>query len=241
MDMSKAKMENRALPKRFYLEAMAAPSGDSWAILLDGKAVKTPAKNPLLLRSKALADAIAAEWRAQQNVIDADAMPLTRLASIHRDRAATDRAAWITDLQRYAETDLVCYHAPDQELGRSQHAAFMPLIDWVAVTFGMEFVVTDGIMPIVQPASTLANVRVVLEQASDAELTALAMMIPLLGSVVIALAMWKERITVEQALKAARLDEDFHAKKWGEDAEAVASWSAKQNDIRAAAFFLTCN
>lgn len=240
--MSKAKMERKALPKRFYLEAMAAPSGEAYGIFLDGKPVKTMAKNTLLISSKAVADAVAEEWRAQQEYIDPDAMPLTRLANITQDRVPLDRALLVDDVARYAETDLVCYHAPaNEKLGRLQHATFEPLLSWMQQAYGMEFLATDAIVPILQPPHTMQKARALVEQSSDAELAGLAMMVPLLGSYVLGVALWKCRIDIEQALKAARLDEDLHAEKYGIDEEAAAAWASKEKDIRASAFFLTHN
>ena len=237
--MSKAKMENRALPKRFYLEALAAPSEKGWAILLDGKPVKTFAKQKLEIESKAIADAVAEEWRAQKDFIDPDRMPLTRLCNITLDRVPVDRALLIDDVVRYAETDLVCYHAPAGEaLGRAQHAAFEPLLEWARVSYALDFTTTTGIMPVAQPQQTLGNARALIEQTTDAELAALAMMVPLLGSFVLAIALWKRRIEIGQALKAARLDEDLHAELYGVDEEAAAAWANKEKDIRAAAQFL---
>lgn len=242
VSMSKAKMERRALPKKFYLEAIAAPSGSRWAILLDGKPVKTLAKQKLEIESKPIADAVAEEWRAQKEFIDPDAMPLTRLCNITLDRVPHDRTLLIDDITRYAETDLVCYHAPSSEkLGRLQHATFEPLLEWARVAYALDFVATDSIMPIMQSPVTLANARVLVEQATDAELAGLALMVPLLGSYLLAIALWKGRLDVEQALKAARLDEDLHAEKYGVDEEAAAAWGNKEKDIRAAAFFLTHN
>lgn len=240
MEMSKAKMENRALPKRFYLEAIAAPSGDGWAILLDSKPVKTMARQKLEIASKPVADAVAAEWREQKEFINPDRMPLTRLANIALDRAQLDRAAWIDDIARYAETDLVCYHAPGSEsLGRLQRATFEPLLEWARVSYALDFTATDSIMPIMQSPVTLANARALVEQATDAQLAALAMMVPLLGSYLLAIALWKNRLEIDQALKAARLDEDLHAQKYGVDEEAAIAWANKEKDIRAAVFFLT--
>lgn len=242
VSMSKAKMENRALPKRFYEVALVAPLGDGWSIQLDGKPVKSPARVILRITSKPIADAVAEEWRAQTKFIDPDTMPLTRLASIAQDRVPLDRAMLIDDIVRYAETDLVCYHAPGSEaLGRLQHATFEPLLEWARISYALDFSTTNAIMPIEQSPQTLNNARALIEQTTDLELAGLAMMVPLLGSFVLAIAIWKQRIDVDQALKAARLDEDLHALKYGEDAEAAAAWKSKEKDIRASAFFLTHN
>lgn len=230
------------LPKRFYEVALVAPLGDGWSIQLDGRPVKTPAREMLRITSKPLADAVAEEWRAQEKFIDPTTMPLTRLASIAQDRVPLDRAALIDDIVRYAETDLVCYHAPGSEaLGRLQRATFEPLLQWARTAYALDFETTDALMPIAQPPQTLHNARALIEQTSDIELAGLAMMVPLLGSFVLSIALWKQRIEIDQALKAARLDEDLHAQKYGEDDEAMAAWKSKEKDICASAFFLTHN
>jgi chaperone required for assembly of F1-ATPase len=240
--MSKAKMENRVLPKRFYRAVAAQQLADGWGVALDGKVLKTPAKNALCVAAQTLAEAIAAEWDAQAEFVQPEAMPLMRLASLTIDRASADRAAWIDDMLRYGETDLLCYRAPAGEaLGDEQRARFDPILHWLAEQYGIGLDVTDGIMPIAQHPDALVRLRALLMEANDAEITALAMIVPLLGSVVLAVALWKQHVALDDALIAARLDEIHHARQWGEDEEAQAFWALKEKDIRACAFFLTCN
>jgi chaperone required for assembly of F1-ATPase len=112
-------------------------------------------------------------------------------------------------------------------------------LHWLVETYHLTFQVTDGLMPIEQPADALHRLQSIIMQASDAEITALAMITPLLGSVLLAVALWQKHITVDAMIHTARLDETHHAKKWGEDEEARAAWVAKEKDIRACAFFLT--
>src|SRR5690606_10818080 len=48
--------------KRFWKTVTVVPEGGSFAVRLDARPVKTPAKRPLLLPTRAMADAVAAEW-----------------------------------------------------------------------------------------------------------------------------------------------------------------------------------
>lgn len=233
--MSKAKAENRALPKRFYREVTVADG----EVLLDGKRLRTAAKQPMVLRS-ALAEAVAAEWRAQETHIDPDAMPLTRLVNITLDRVPHDRAALLLNAAAYGESDLLCYRDAAPELAARQAKHFNPVLDWAAQQ-GVKLNVTEGVMPVTQPTESLHRLHQHLAVASDSELAALAMMVPLLGSALLAWAVWQGALTIEDALNAARLDEEFQAEKWGRDAEAEAAWAPKARDLRAAAFFLTHN
>ena len=68
-------------PKRFWTEARAEPAEGGFAVHLDGRAVRTPAKAPLVVPSRAMAEAIAAEWQAQETVVDPRSMPVTRSAN----------------------------------------------------------------------------------------------------------------------------------------------------------------
>ena len=97
--------------KRFYDSVAVVAADAGYGIALDGKPVRTPAKTALAVPTRALADAIAAEWRAQGGEIDLAALPLTRLASTALDLVAPRRAEVAADVARYAGTDLVCYRA----------------------------------------------------------------------------------------------------------------------------------
>lgn len=237
--MSKAKPEPRVLPKRFYTDVAVQQNGAAFQVLLDGKPVRTFAKKMLQVNAQQLADAIAAEWRAQAEYINTDTMPLTRLANLTLDRMEADREALLAEMVGYAETDLVCYRA-EGELGVRQAQHFNPLLDWAANEFGIEMVLTEGVMPIAQSAMAMEVVGAQFSGASDAELAALSMLLPILGSAVLTLAVWKGRIPIEQALVAARLDEAFQAEQWGEDPMAAEAWANKCRDARACAVFLAC-
>ena len=69
------------LRARFYKDATAGEGEDGFPVLLDGRGVRTPARKPLAAPVKPLAQAIAAEWSAQEKVVDPAVMPLTRLAN----------------------------------------------------------------------------------------------------------------------------------------------------------------
>src|SRR4029077_215894 len=70
-----------ALPHRFYATATTATEAGGYAVRLDDKPVRTPPRRVLAAPTLALAEAIAAEWQAQQDAIDPAKMPLTRLAN----------------------------------------------------------------------------------------------------------------------------------------------------------------
>src|SRR5436305_2203912 len=96
------------LRKRFY-QAASIGEGAPHPLLLDGRAVKTPAGYTLAAPARALAQAIAAEWDAQAERIDPAIMPLTRLANTVIDSVATNPAPVAAEVAQYLGSDLVCY------------------------------------------------------------------------------------------------------------------------------------
>lgn len=63
---------------------------------------------------------------------------------------------------------------------------------------------------------------------------ALAVMTTLTGSVLIALAVAHGEVTLTEAWRAARVDEDFEMRAWGEDAEACRRRARKWREMDAA-------
>ncbi len=135
--------------KRFYKKAAVAARDCTLSVLLDGRPIRTPGRNPLHLPTEALADAVAAEWAEQRETIEPSSMPLTQLASTALDRVAPQRAAIAAEIARYAETDLLCYHADNPaDLVRRQHERWSPLLVWLDQEYGAKLLVTSAIQPI---------------------------------------------------------------------------------------------
>src|SRR5258708_38867296 len=141
--------------KRFYKTADVLPVAAGYGIALDEKPLRTPAKEPLAVPSRALAEAIAAEWRTQGEEIKLDALPLTRLAGTALDLVTPRRAEVAAAAARYAGTDLVCYRAghPPQ-LAARQHQARQPLIDWATLRYDAALQATVRVVPLPPPVAS---------------------------------------------------------------------------------------
>ncbi|HVY99999.1 MAG TPA: ATP12 family protein [Dongiaceae bacterium] len=225
--------------KRFYKEAAAVAVPGGWGIALDGKSVRTPARNPLVLESRALAEAIAAEWNAQEAKVRPDTMPLMQLASTAIDRVAPERARIVAETAAYAGTDLVCYRAeaPD-ELVRRQAEAWDPLIGWLRERFDVALATASGVIAVPQSEAGLAALARVVEAQDDLRLTALSVATGAAGSLVIGLALLEGRLNPEQAAAAAQLDELYQAERWGIDREAETRRAGQAADLAYARRFL---
>src|SRR5882724_2627395 len=82
--------------KRFYAGAGVAGADGGFAILLDGKPIKTPSGRQLIAPRREIADAIAAEWNAQVETINPLTMPLTRFANSVGE-GVVDRVEMVAD------------------------------------------------------------------------------------------------------------------------------------------------
>ncbi len=231
----------KTLPRRFYQEVGVAEAEGAFGPRLDGRAVRTPAKQALAVPTRALADAIAVEWREQGALIDPDTMPLTRLANSAIDGVAFHKEPTAAAIVKFAETDLVCYRASDPaQLVAEQAAAWDPVLAFARERFDARFVPVQGIIYVEQPESACAAVRdavasVAAGPGGTLRIAALSTMTTLTGSVLIALAVAFDAMDVETAWAAAHVDEDYQMRAWGTDAEAVQRRERRWRDMAAAA------
>jgi chaperone required for assembly of F1-ATPase len=226
------------LHQRFYQDVGLSGGGEGVGILLDGRPVKTPARRPLAAPNRALAEAIATEWRAQTEQIDPANMPLTRLANSIIDGVADAPAAVAGDIVRYLASDLVLYRADSpQGLVAAQAQVWDPVLDWARESLGARFVLGRGIVHVAQPETALVAARAAIP--NDAwRLGALHVVTALTGSALIALQLLAGKLSLDAAWAAAHVDEDWNMQTWGRDELALARRAARFSEMQAAATVL---
>jgi chaperone required for assembly of F1-ATPase len=230
--------------KRFYARASweAVPpgaTGGGFRVLLDGKAIKTPAKVEMVLPGQALAAAIAAEWQDQGEEVEVRTLVLTGLAWTAIDQVGPGRERVVEELAGYGAHDLLCYHAEaPADLTARQGARWQPLLDWAAQALDAPLAVTAGVVSIEQPPEVLAALCEAVAARDDFELAVLSAAAGAAGSLVIGLALLAGRIDAAAAFEAAQLDESYQIERWGEDPEAAGRRAAIKAEIEIAARFL---
>jgi chaperone required for assembly of F1-ATPase len=225
--------------KRFYKTVSAEPGENGFTLLLDGRAVKTPARRALLLPTLALAERLVAEWAAQGEEVRPETMPFTRLANSVLDRVADERAAIEASVAAYGGTDLLCYMAPHPEaLAARQMAAWQPWLDWAAARYGARLLPSTGLMPREQDAAALQALGTAVAAANDWELAALADCVTITGSLILGLALKDGALDEARAWRLSQLDEAHQAEHWGLDAEAEAVRRTKRQSLADAVEFL---
>lgn len=226
------------LRRRFYAHAQMDAGADGFAVLLDGKPVRTSARRALAAPSGALAEAITAEWEAQRDYVDPAGMPLTRLANSIIDGVADARAGVKAEIEKYLGSDLLFYRASSPEgLRARQEQHWDPLLDWARETFGARFILTDAVVHAAQPEGALGTMA---KQIPDDEwrLGSLHSITTITGSALIALALLHGRLSVAQAWAAAHVDEDFQMEQWGRDTLALQRRDYRLKEMTAAATVL---
>jgi len=227
-------MDKVNLPKRFYKLASVSAHEDGFAIQLDGRGIKTPAKAALKAPTEALAEAIASEWNAQGETLDMQRMTLTRLANVAIDRTPDTRFDLAEELSRYAGTDVVCYLADGPSpLRERQDAAWKPWRLWAGETLGILLVPVEGVSASPQPEASLEAVKAHALGLDDFRLTALTWGCSLFGSAVLALAVEQGALLATDAMLASCVDEDWQAERWGHDEEAAEVRAGKAREAEA--------
>jgi chaperone required for assembly of F1-ATPase len=230
------------VPKRFWKEAQVDRVDGGFAVRLDGRPVRTPAKTPLVVPTLAMAEAIAVEWGAQEGVVKPLTMPVTRSANAALDKVAVqfDEVAGL--IAAYGGSDLLCYRAtgPDRLIAR-QAEAWDPLLDWAVTALHAPLVVTQGIVPVSQPETSLTRLSARVSACTAFELTALHDLVAITGSLVLGLAVTDVRLDPETAWTLSRIDETWQADLWGRDEEAEAmEVKRREGLLHAGRFYRLC-
>ncbi len=195
----------------------------NFPVQFKGKALSTPARNPLVVPNLALQQAVLAEWEALEDSTkpDASRLPLTGFTALTLDVITPHRADVTEELLEYAETDLLCYREGEiATLRTAQNTAWQPWLDWAAATFNTHYNVTQGIIPITQPTENKAKHRAALVAMSDWQLACLAAVVKPASSLILGLAFMAEQITADALYHLSRLEESHNITRWGQEEEA---------------------
>lgn len=227
------------LRKRFFKTVEVVETPDGFAITLDGKTVRTPARRPLAAPRRAIAEALRNEWDAQQDVIDPSRMPLTRLANSIIDGVADRCDEVAADVVKYLGSDLLFYRADSPErLVARQAEIWDPIVRWAADEIGARFILSEGIIHVTQPDHAVAAARAAVPVADPWTVGALHSVTSLTGSALLALALMHDVRDSAQIWAAAHVDEDWNLEKWGFDQLAANRRAAREAEFNAAALIL---
>jgi chaperone required for assembly of F1-ATPase len=220
--MRKGFHEPAEKPRRFYKAVEVAAADGGFAVLLDGRALRTPGGTRLVLPTRALADLVAGEWAAQGEIIEMAQMHATRLANTAVDSIGAARQATCDQIANYAGADLLLYFAEQpQSLVNRQAELWGPVLDRIEKEARLSFVRASGIIHQAQPQESLDEVRRIALGLDDFALAGLAFGAALFGSAILAIGLQRGWLNGLQAYELSRLDEAWQQEKWGVDEEAA--------------------
>lgn len=222
--------------RRFWDKATYIKDDDGFRIYLDKQLLRLPQKSILTVSNETLAKRIVDEWQnagcKKGDIFSFDTLPITRIISTLIEKIKPDRKKYIDVLLPYVNGELLCYRAekPKQLVNR-QNQLWQPILQWIEEFLHITFRVTKGVMPIMQDKQTINKIKTYIMRLSDEELTFFAVIIPLLGSVVLSIAIFERKLSAQQGFEYAYLDEHIQSQIWGYDAEQQQRLNLIQKEI----------
>ncbi|MBD3666027.1 ATP12 family chaperone protein [Sulfitobacter aestuariivivens] len=218
--------------KRFWTESQVVPAEDGFTVHLDARPIMTPSKSALIVPTQEMAQIIAAEWQAQEEIIKPDTMPATKTANSAIDKVRVQHAEVAKLLSAYGDADLLCYRAEGPSaLVERQAAVWDPMLAWGAEALDVRLEPRVGVMHKPQSAEDLAKLSARTHALSDFELTAFHDLVSLSGSLILGFAATYDARPVDALWDISRLDEIWQAEQWGSDDEAEALAALKKEQF----------
>lgn len=215
--------------KRFWTNVTVVQDDAGFAVELDDRRVKTPAKAPFVVPTRGLADAVAAEWEAQEGQVDPTVMPFTRSANAAIDKVRHQHAEVADMMAAYGDSDLLCYRATDpEELVKRQADQWNPALNWAAEVLYTPLAVHTGVIHKAQSPEILGRFSDRIHAMSEFQLAGFHDLVSLSGSLVLAFAVAHDWRDPDVIWTISRLDELWQAEQWGPDEEAEAQIEIKR-------------
>jgi len=216
-------------PKRFWTDSSVVETDGGYTVELDGRSVKTPAKAGLILPTRAMADAVAAEWDAQEKEVNPASMPFTRSANAAIDKVRLQHAEVADMLADYGDSDLLCYRATHPEaLQQRQAQQWDPALDWADHALGVRLIPVAGVLHQPQPEKAVQTLRQQVHALDAFQLAAFHDLVSLSGSLILGFAAAQNWRDAEEIWAVSRLDEEWQIEQWGHDDEAYATAETKK-------------
>ncbi len=216
-------------PKRFWTTSAVVEADGGYTVELDGRRVKTPAKAALILPTRAMAEAVAQEWDAQEKEVDPATMPFTRSANAAIDKVQQQHGEVADMLADYGDSDLLCYRATHPEtLQKRQSDAWDSALDWAADTLNARLFPIVGVVHQPQAADALQRLRGRVHEQSAFQLAAFHDLVSLSGSLILGFAAAQNWRKPDEIWRISRLDELWQIEQWGHDDEAHAAAEVKE-------------
>ena len=204
-------------------------SSKKFHLLLDNKKLTTPMKKELVLPSEILVNEVLREWDQNSDNINKDDLVFYGVLSTAIDKVNLEKDAYVNDIIDFIDTDLICYRAESpNDLIALQNKSWNPILLLIEKYIDVKIKVFKGIMPSNQDQKVHTEIKKLISNLSDVQISVLHRITNLIGSIFLSLCILKKDLLKEDAFECSFLDELWQAKNWGHEEDA----SIKRNKIR---------
>ncbi|QDH17273.1 ATP12 family protein [Swingsia samuiensis] len=223
-------MSNR---KRFWKNVTVGEENGLFSPHLDDRPLRLPQGTVLAVASKPLAEAVAKEWEniAADAVFSPEDLPLTRITGTFLERVKPHLGMMREELFKYGIDDELYYRADEH------NPVLEKIFSWMA-GLGLYPKVTHSFMPVEQSEEYRKQLKELITQQAPVELAVLGVITPVLGSLLLGVALIHHIITSEEALSVTNSDEQKQLLTWGYDSDLERTIKTRQQDIDEAILFL---
>lgn len=169
------------------------------------------------MENEPLASMVAAEWSSQQEKIELNQMHLTTLSNTVIDNPGNlDEFSIAEKMLTYLESDTLCFRMPEpEELLEFQTKNWNPIVQWFADNFRCSVPVTKSVTIDAISEDTKNTLRKYFNSFNIWSLTGFLFATENLKSLILACALVNRHLSVVDAVKMSRIEENFQAEKWG--------------------------
>lgn len=204
-------------------------SSKKFHLLLDNKKLTTPMKKELVLPSEILVNEVLREWDQNSDNINIDDLVFYGVLSTAIDKVNLKKDAYVNDIIDFIDTDLICYRAESpNDLIALQNKSWNPILLLIEKYIDVKIKVFKGVMPSNQDQKVHTEIKKLISNLSDVQISVLHRITNLIGSIFLSLCILKKDLLKEDAFECSFLDELWQAKNWGHEEDA----SIKRNKIR---------
>jgi len=232
--------------KRFYKLSSVDQSGDGYAVMLDGRSIKTKSKKVLQHKSRDIAMLMMKEWAEQGDIILPDTMPVTQIITTLIDHVEAHREDITVSILKYLDTDLLCYHADTpRELVSRQKDIWGKWISAFEKHYGISLRTTSSLSAVKQEHDLHRKIEEDIRGFDLDHFNIIQIVTSLSGSIILALAFMDGAAGPADILECAYLEEHFKeelydADRYGRDPLLEKQQASKKSDLEACAEILSC-
>jgi chaperone required for assembly of F1-ATPase len=196
--------------KRFYKLVSTEEKPGGYAVLLDGRAVKTKSGAVLLAQNEQVANEVVKEWAKQGEEIDPDTMPFTQILNTRIDQVSQKREAMSNAILRYLDTDLTCYPTDEPKaLYDLQEKHWVKHREWIEKRFGIPLKTTTSLQALTQEPALHEAITEHVERMNDDIFTLFQVTVPVCGSLVLGLSLIEGHASADEIFECCFVEEHY--------------------------------